>query len=265
MKRILCATLALTSLILIQAARAEDRSAAEDAQRWELVRDAVFRDRPMKDAGDAVQVIVPERALDAALVPVTVRLDTQKHIVALTLFVDNNPAPLVGTFHFGPAMSPTQIKLRVRVNVFTPIHAVAETADGTLLTASRYVKAAGGCSAPSSGESAEAVARIGQMQLNRQRPLEGSVIPAQLLISHPNYNGMQMNPGGADFIPPRYLETVSVKTGGVKVFDLDSNISLSEDPVINFSYTPAGDGGVDVEAHDSTGGAFARHFAPLAN
>jgi sulfur-oxidizing protein SoxY len=262
MKPIFCAALVLLSLGLARATRAGEN---EEAQRWELVRNSVYHGRAMQDAGDAVQVIVPDRALDAALVPVTVRLDTPKRIVALSLFVDNNPAPLVGTFHFGPAISATQIKLRVRVNAFTPIHAVAETEEGTLLNASHFVKAAGGCSAPSTGQSADIAANIGQMQLRRTRPDDGSPIPAQLLISHPNYSGMQTNPGGANFIPARYLETVSIKTGGVTVFDLATDISLSEDPVIGFSYTPAGDGGVDVVAHDSSGAVFSRHFESLAN
>jgi len=170
----------------------------------------------------------------------------------------------VGTIRFGPAMSPEQIKLRVRVNDFTPVHAVAELEDGTLLAASQYVKAAGGCSAPSTGQSEEIAARMGQMQLRRTRPREGAAVPSQLFISHPNYNGMQSAPSGGT-LPARYLETVSVKTGGVSVFELRSDISMSEDPVISFTYTPAGDGGVDVVAHDSSGADFTHHFEPLAN
>jgi sulfur-oxidizing protein SoxY len=254
---------ALTLLFLTQAARADD-DAAESAQRWELIRNATFSERAMQDAGGAVQLSAPDRALDAALVPITIRLDPSRHIVALSLFVDNNPSPLVGVFHFGPAISTAQIKTRVRVDAFTLIHAVAETADGSLLTTSHYVKAAGGCSAPSTGQSAEILARIGQIQLRRVRPAAGSEIPAQLLISHPNYNGMQMGAGGTSLIPARYLETVSVKTGGVTVFDLESSISLSEDPSIGFTYTPAGDGSVEIVAKDSTGAVFKRHFEPLA-
>ena len=102
------------------------------------------------------------------------------------------------------------------------------------------------------------------MQLRRTRPRDGSAVPSQLMISHPNYNGMQSAAGGGN-VPARYLETVSVRTGGVTVFELQSDISMSEDPVINFTYTPAGDGGVDVIAHDSSGAEFKRHFEPLAN
>ena len=263
MKKAFAAALALAGLIA-QGAQARDRDPAEEAQRWQDVREPVFHGRPIQDAGEEVKMIAPDRAMDAALVPLTVEFHTQKRVTAVTVFIDNNPAPVVGTFRFGPAISPDQIKFRVRINDYTPVHAVAETDDGTLLAASHYVKAAGGCSAPASGQTAEAAARLGQMQLHRTRPLEGAGIPSQLLISHPNYNGMQSTPSGG-FIPARYLDTVSVKSGGVTVFELQSDISLSEDPVINFTYTPSGDGAVDVVAHDSTGAEFKHHFEPLAN
>lgn len=253
---------ALLSVCFAGAAMADE--ASEQAERWDAVREATYSKRPVVDAGDAIQIAVPDRALDAALVPVTLHMDEAKHFVSLTLFVDNNPSPLVGVFRFGPAMSTDQIKTRVRVDNYTLIHAVGETADGTLMVASRYVKAAGGCSAPVTGQSPEIMARIGAIQLRRTRPLDGTALPSQLLISHPNYNGMQMG-NNSSMIPARYLETVSVKTGGVTVFDLDSSISLSEDPAISFTYTPAGDGSVDIAARDSTGAVFRRHFDPLAN
>jgi sulfur-oxidizing protein SoxY len=264
MKKLYCGGLALSMLCAVQGAQARDRDPAEEAQRWEVVSEPVFHGRLMKDAGDEVTVGAPDRAMDAALVPLTISLHTQKRVTALTIFVDNNPAPLVGTFHFGPAITPDQVKLRVRINDYTPVHAVAETEDGELLSATHYVKAAGGCSAPATGQTAETIARIGQMQLRRTRPMEGMSVPTQLLISHPNFTGMQSTPSGG-YIPARYLETISVKTGGVTVFDFKSDISLSEDPVINFNYAPAGDGSVDVAAHDSSGAEFTRHFEPLAN
>jgi sulfur-oxidizing protein SoxY len=259
----LCAALALSGLAA-ERAQARDRDPAEEAQRWQDVREPVFHARPVQDAGEEVKLIAPDRAMDAALVPLTVELHAKKRITAVTVFIDNNPAPVVGTFRFGPAISPDQIKFRVRINDYTLVHAVAETEDGSLLAAEHYVKAAGGCSAPASGQTAETAARLGQMQLHRTKAPDGAGVPSQLLISHPNHNGMQSTPSGG-FIPARYLDTVSVKSGGVTVFDLQSDISLSEDPVINFTYTPSGDGGIDVVAHDSSGAEFKRHFDPLAN
>ena len=260
MKIVLSGMLALLGLAGI--ARADD-TAAEQAQRWNLVRDAVYGDRAVQDAGDAVRLTMADRAQDAALVPVTVDLDTPKRVVALSLLIDNNPSPMAGTFHFGPAISPSQIKIRVRVDAYTLVHAVAETEDGTLLVTSHFIKAAGGCSAPGASDPAAVNARIGHMQLRRVRSTGGTGIPAQLLISHPNYNGMQSSSASNSFIPARFLEVISVDTGGVKVFELESSISLSEDPAITFNYIPEGDHTIGIEARDSTGAVFKRRFAPL--
>ena len=142
-KAALCAALALSGLIG-QGAQARDRDPAEEAQRWQDVREPVFHARPIQDAGEEVKLIAPDRAMDAALVPLTVELHAKKRVTAVTVFIDNNPAPVVGTFRFGPAISPDQIKFRVRINDYTLVHAVAETEDGALLAAEHYVKAAGG-------------------------------------------------------------------------------------------------------------------------
>ena len=190
MKAAFAAALALSGLIA-QGAQARDRDPAGEARRWQDVREPVFHGRAIQDAGEEVKLIAPDRAMDAALVPLTVELHAKKRVTAVTVFIDNNPAPVVGTFRFGPAISPDRIKFRVRINDYTLVHAVAETEDGALLAAEHYVKAAGGCSAPASGQTAETVARLGQMQLHRTRPLDGAGVPSQLLISHPNYNGMQ--------------------------------------------------------------------------
>ena len=86
-------------------------------------------------------------------------------IKTLYLMVDGNPSPLAGTFHFGPAADPHSLKTRVRVDQYTLMHAVAETTDGRLFVAERFVKAAGGCSAPSLKDPKLAMSRMGQMRL----------------------------------------------------------------------------------------------------
>ncbi len=238
-------------------------AADDDAARWDFVRTTIFGNRPIQDAGALLHLTTPDRALDAALVPVTVELNLPQRVVALSLVIDNNPSPLVGTFHLGPAFTPKLLKVRVRVNDYTLIHAVAETEDGTLYETSQYMKVAGGCSAPGGGDPAEVAARMGKMQLRRTRGIDGVKVPAELMISHPNYNGMQMDPATRGYTPVRYLQKITVSTVGVRIFDMDGDISMSEDPVIGFGYTPAGDGAVDVLARDSSGAAFSHHFEAL--
>src|SRR3546814_19022275 len=59
-------------------------------------------------SGDGVIALeAPYRALDAATVPVVVTAQIpqteDRYIKSLTLVVTDNPAPIVGTFHFSPA------------------------------------------------------------------------------------------------------------------------------------------------------------------
>ena len=48
------------------------------------------------------------------------------------------------------------LSTRVRVDSYTNVHAVAELSDGQLYAAQRFVKAAGGCSAPAAKQEADA-------------------------------------------------------------------------------------------------------------
>ena len=260
MKRLQIAT---TLLVVagISAAAAED--AVEQAARWQDVSTAIFGERAMEDGSGILKLTTPAQTMNAALVPITVELTGDRHIVAVSVVVDNNPSPLAGTFHLGPAFAQQALKMRVRVNEYTLVHAVAETDDGKLYSVARYVKAAGGCSAPDAVASSDIIARMGKMQLRRERGADASLVPAQLMISHPNYSGMQQNPATGDYTPARYLERVSVSVGGAKAFDLDSGISMSEDPAISFTYIANGDGAVEVKAHDSSSAEFSQRFNAL--
>ena len=200
-----------------QPARAEEDEAAR-ASRWQDLKHAVFGDRTVQDGAGVIALDAPGRALDAAMVPITVTLPTRRgsrrpREGRLYALVDGNPSPLAGTFHFGPAADPRSLKTRVRVDQYSCIHAVAETEDGRLFAAERFVKAAGGCSAPSLKDPKLAMSRLGQMRLrvDSEVPAEdGKPAVAQLLISHPNNNGMQMDQLTHNFIPARYIQDIAV-------------------------------------------------------
>ncbi|MDE1149929.1 MAG: quinoprotein dehydrogenase-associated SoxYZ-like carrier [Azospirillaceae bacterium] len=256
---------ALATLMLglvLQPAFAE--TDAEAAARWQDLRQALFAGHDLAPAAKGqIALEAPDRALDAALVPVTLTLDAGLAVKALYLVVDNNPSPLVGTFHFGPAAVPRQVKTRIRVDAYTNLHAVVETADGHWYVTERYVKAAGGCSAPATKDAQLAMERLGQMRLRTVPPADGlpaGVVTAQLLISHPNYNGMQMDQVTRMYTPARYIRDVTVKSGGALVFTLDADISLSEDPAITFSYRPQGTAALAVTVRDSTDATFSHSF-----
>ncbi len=261
MKTTRLAALTLAALCTAAPAIAQEETDQNRAARWKALADSIFPGKPMQDGGGVIALDAPPRALDAALVPVTITTSGPAKIGALYLIVDDNPAPLAAAIHFGPASDPRQLTTRIRVNQYTLIHAVAETTGGKLYATSRFIKAAGGCSAPASGNAAEAAAHIGRMKFRLQGPAApGQTVTANLLISHPNNNGMQMDPVARTYTPARYVQTVTVTEGGQLVFRLDGDISLSQDPAFTFGLIPQGNAPVDVHVEDSKRTIFEKSF-----
>jgi len=138
---------------------------------------------------------------------------------------------------------------------------VAELDDGTLYASARFIKAAGGCSAPASADQAAALARLGKMKLAFQgTPQLGAPVTAQLLISHPNSSGLQMDQVTRNYIPANFVQQVRVTYAGEPVLTIDSDIALSEDPSIRFAFLPRKAGELQVEVDDSSQRHFKQHW-----
>jgi sulfur-oxidizing protein SoxY len=233
----------------------------DDYERWDSVREVYFPGRAVEDGSNFLSLEAPYRAQDAALVPVTVKAalppDAGWSIKTLTLLIDGNPVPLAGKFHLydepGEASHrDLSIGTRVRVNEYTLIHAVAETTDGRLFSAERYVKAAGGCSAPAMKNPEQAMARLGKMKLNLPQSIPvGGDVTAQLLVSHPNHSGMQFDQISRTYVPPYFVRSIKISYAGQPVMDVETDISLSEDPSLHFTFTPKAAGDLKAEVLDS--------------
>ena len=253
---------ACTILAASPLARAEETEASR-AARWHDVAAAIFNGHAISENTGLVQLDAPPRAMDAALVPITITIKPDAKVVGLTLVIDDNPAPVAAKFHFGPLADPHTLKTRVRVDQYTLIHAVAELQDGSLVSTARFIKAAGGCSAPGGTDEADALARLGRMKLRTSPGAATGTTTADLLISHPNFNGMQMNPVTRLYTPARYVQNVSVTEGGQTIFTMEGDISLSEDPAITFDFRPNNNAPIDVQVNDSAKAVFHESF-PLS-
>jgi sulfur-oxidizing protein SoxY len=208
-----------------------------------------------------IQIDAPEHALDAALVPVTLTIEPGTLVKGVYLVIDNNPSPVASHFTFGPRADPRVLKLRVRVNQYTYIHAVAEGTDGKLYVSQQFVKTSGGCSAPVGPDNAEALKDVGLMKLHLLGAFQaGKPLQAQLMIRHPNFNGMQMDQATRVFTPPRFIRTIDASYDGAAVFHLDSDISLSTDPVITFGFVPDKQGTMKLVVRDSDNALFNHSF-----
>ena len=261
---------ALTALMLAGLAgpALAEEDAAVQAARWDDLKQMLFGERPVTEGTNIIALEAPVRALDASTVPLTVTLpgagaDMSGRVKALWIVVDGNPSPVAGAFRFGPAADPRSLKTRVRVEQYTLIHAVAETEDGRLFSTARFVKGAGGCAAPSGKDPKLAMSRLGQMKLRldaRAASDDGETVTANLLISHPNNNGMQMDQITHNYIPPRYIQDIKVRYGDALVMSVAADISLSEDPVITFGLHLQGPGPLQVDMQDSTRAEFHQDF-----
>ncbi|WP_246733267.1 quinoprotein dehydrogenase-associated SoxYZ-like carrier [Methylobacterium sp. BTF04] len=247
-----------------QAAAGDDET--ERAARWTELQQSIFGDRKVETGPALVTMDLPDRASDASLVPLTLTMPGKDKIQGLYLVIDDNPAPLAAHFVFGPAADPDTLKMRVRVNTYTNIHAVAETKDGRLVESAKFVKASGGCSAPMGMSDQEAMQGMGDMRMKFADSKPGKPIEATLMIRHPNFSGMQMNQVSRDYTPARYINKIAVTYGDKSVFTMDGDISISANPVINFAMLPEGKGPIKVVAGDNQGGRWEHSFdAPAAS
>ncbi|MDB6092065.1 MAG: sulfur oxidation protein SoxZ [Gammaproteobacteria bacterium] len=241
-------------------AYADDDEAAR-ASRWKDLQQAIFPGRPLKEESGVIQLDAPPRALDAALVPITIEMPGGKPVKGVYLVIDGNPSPLAAHFTFGPKADPRSLKLRVRVDQYTNMHAIAETQEGQLFVATKFVKAAGGCSAPAGADDTAALQDLGRMKLHLIGDFTaGKPEQAVLMVRHPNFNGMQMNQITRYYTPPRFIRTIDATYEGGSIFHLDSDISLSTDPVITFGFVPQGKGQMKVVVRDSKNATFDHSF-----
>ena len=240
-------------------------SAGEDESRWNQLRQMLFQDRPIHDGASVLTLDAPYRAHDAAIVPISIEpafdQSDERHIRTVTLLIDENPLPVAGRFHFTPASGRAALSTRVRVNAYTHIRAIAETGDGELYMVKKYVKASGGCSAPAGKDPDQALARLGKMKLRQSESLVlGEPNLAQLLVSHPNHTGMQMDQITHHYVPAHFVNNIEVRYGDETVLKVESDISLSEDPSIHFWYTPEKPAEMSVTVTDSKEQIFSRSW-----
>jgi quinoprotein dehydrogenase-associated SoxYZ-like carrier len=185
------ASIILISLTLAPIAEAADGPPdPSQVGIWLLVRNSLFGNRAIADdAGEVVSLRAPARAQDASTVPIAIstRMEQtpERYVSKVYLIIDQNPSPVAAIFTFTPDSGRADIETRVRVEDYTWMRAVAETNDGRLFLAARYVKAAGGCSAPY-GTAPDFDAFKPRLKLRLDASIAaGEPTLAQLMIQHP--------------------------------------------------------------------------------
>ena len=227
-----------------------------DEANWDkVIKNQFFAGKTIDETNAVIELDAPYRAEDPAIVPVKVSskiLQTpSRYIKKIWVFVDNNPFPFVGEFDFFPESGKADLAMRVRVNTYSNIRAIAETNDGKLSMSKKFVKASGGCSAPIGADLDEAMKRLGKVKFRLDESMQtGQPVQAQLMISHPNITGMQMDQMTRFVRKSHFIDQLKVTFNGQPVLNAKIDIAISADPNFRFYFVPDKPGELKAEFSD---------------
>ena len=228
-----------------------DPAANVPIERWAELAPSFFGDRSIIESSDVIAMEAPNRAHDAAIVPIVIYAEGDaRQIKKVHLIVDKNPLPLAGVFNFSDSNRSAwqSFETRIRINEYTTVRAIAELDDGTLHMTSKFVKAAGGCSAPALSDMAAAMASAGKMKVllgdisatdkvvATLPPEQRANAEATIKIRHPNNSGMQFDQISRNYIPAFYVHSIVAELDGQELLNVETNFSMSEDPVVRFQF-----------------------------
>ena len=233
---------------------------------WKNLKSTLFGDKKVVGSNNIIEIEAPFRAEDAAVVPISIRSkisqSPRKYIKKIYLLIDKNPTPVAGIFTLSQKAGRADIETRVRLEEYTFVRAVAELNNGDLHMAHRYVRASGGCSAPAGKDQEAALARLGRMKLRTESGLEvGKPARAQVMISHPNFSGMQMDQVTRLYVPARFVKKIEVFHSEEKLLTANLDFAISENPNIRFFFTPTGGDNLRAEVLDSKNMTFEKSLA----
>src|SRR6267143_3765298 len=259
----------LAALVFAVPVLANEKAEPDPARSpyWEPIRQLMFGHRPINaDDRDVIRVYLNMRADDASTVPVAVKSQIDQtendYIKSIYLIVERNPSPTAGVFHFTPSSGRAQVETRLRFEDFSFVRAVAEMNDGKLYMSQRWVKAAGGCSAPNA-KNFVPEALLGKMKLRFEDDFVSYGKPnlVQLMIRHPNESAL-----AADFDAekvPQFVRSVKVSFNGRPVMDAEVDFSISDNPNFRYFFNPHDRGELKIEVEDTHDRKFT-HSVPIS-
>jgi sulfur-oxidizing protein SoxY len=232
----------------------------DTSPEWLLLRERLFGNKPINadPSTSAVQLFVPLRAAYGASVPVKISSKLPQksdlYVRKLHVLVDKNPSPLAAVLTLTPEIGQADFETRLRVDEYSHVRVVSELSNGSLHMDSRYVKTSGGCSAPPNRTAPHLVGKTvlklaGPLVLNQPNAADVTVI-------HPNDSGFELNQNTVMYIPPHFIRSISVSFAQRKVFDVEEDFSVSENPTWRFHFVPRDGGEMRAEVMDSKDNAF---------
>jgi sulfur-oxidizing protein SoxY len=233
---------------------------------WEaFLKPKYFENVEIIEDTDVIVLKTPYRAEDAAVTPVSIKAafpqTDERSIDKIYMFVDENPQPLVGIFHLTKDMGRADLAMRIRVDKYTNVRAIAVLNNGEHHMVTNFVKAQGGCSAPLAADYARALDNLGNMKFKTVGDLnEDRTMVGQFLLSHPNVTGMQKDQKTQLFRPAHYVEKIKIFYNDKHIMTAETGFSVSSDPSFRFFFKPLDGGELRAEVIDSKGNEWTEKF-----
>ena len=230
----------------------------QDESEWtNKLKNQYFSGKTLEESDSIIELDAPLRAEDPALVPLKINSkinqSSTNYIKRILVLVDKNPFPFVGEFEFTPESGKADLAMRIRINTYSYVRAIAETNDGKLYMTKKYVKASGGCSAPVGTDLDAAMQRLGKMKFRLDdgiKTKEPTLV--QLLISHPNLSGMQMDQVTRFIKKSHFVQQMKVSFNDKPILTAKTDIAISSDPNFRFYFVPDAAGTLTAEITDTT-------------
>ena len=139
----MAAAIAALAALPIKAVRAAWPTDAFSADKISVAIESLYGS-PSFEESDGVQLKAPEIAENGAIVPITVNANFPAKSIAV--LVEKNPQSLAASFSPSGGLPSTSVSTRIKIGESSMVVAVAQTADGKILGASKLVKVTiGGC------------------------------------------------------------------------------------------------------------------------
>lgn len=265
------ALLFLVSPALADVAPSDFRQQLSEQVWKDKLRAATFMQREIIEGPtqNVLELKAPYRAEDATVVPITIHTrlpqTAAQHIKTIHVFVDKNPVPLVGVFNFTPNSGKADLAMRIRVDDFSFVRAIAELNTGELYMAKSFVRATGACSAPPPKGVDDSFANIGKMKIKLLGAVEFEQPNLmQIMIRHPNITGLQPMKIGSRVRPPaHFISQLKVSYDGKTIMTAQLTFAISMDPSLRLFFVPDGPGALTVDARDSNNDSWTTEF-PVA-
>ncbi len=249
----------MTAPARAEVAPSDFREQLSDKVWVEKLKPANFKDQEIIEgsAQNILELKAPYTAEDSTVVPISVHTKIPQtdnsYIKKIHIYVDKNPLPLVGVFEFTPHSGRADLAMRIRVDDFSFVRAIAEMNTGEFYMAKTFVRAKGACSAPPPASMEESVKLLGTMKMDTIGEIEmGKPNLMQLKIRHPNITGMApLKIGSRVMPPPHFVKHFEVDYNGQLILKADLTFSVSMDPAFRFYFVPDTAGKMTVKGVDT--------------